>query len=67
MIKLAVQEYCHGCLDFNPTVEVIYAGGIPYMQLVHCVDRDKCLRMHKRLNKLFGEKHEVKENRNATE
>ena len=62
MIKLAVQEYCHGCLDFNPTVETIYVDGIPYMQLIYCVDHYKCERMHERLNKLFGKKYEVKEN-----
>lgn len=42
MIKLDVQEYCHMCRNFEPTVDKLFSTATTCEQRVRCVYRDQC-------------------------
>lgn len=42
MIELEVEDYCHGCGEFEPECEKLYANGGVFRTSVTCVNATKC-------------------------
>lgn len=64
MIKLEVEPYCHECDDFEPECNKLCActiiGSFVVDQIVSCVNRTRCLKIHDRIKQTFEK--EQKEN-----
>lgn len=45
MIEIFVEDYCHECEDFEPTVNRIYSDDQILAQDITCINRDRCERM----------------------
>ena len=64
MIKLEVEPYCHDCEDFEPECNKVCVhsviGTLAVAQVVTCVNRARCLKIHDRIKQTFEK--EQKEN-----
>ena len=55
MITLEVEEYCHGCEDFTPELQTIYADNKAVKQTVYCLLGARCRRIRDRLKEKAAE------------
>lgn len=51
MITLDIKPYCHGCHDFSPKVDTLYAGFEAIEQVIRCEYCERCEGLIRRIRK----------------
>lgn len=65
MIELQVQDYCHGCCEFDPEVMTAqYFGSMEPAHYVVCRNSSMCINIYRHLEKKFREEMLEKEKGN---
>lgn len=61
MIRLEVENYCHGCPEFKPELSrVLMAGENIYEQLVQCAHCDRCRKIENDIRNILEDEYSKK-------